>query len=106
MLALRPERQPLYRFGRGLSKLVHIHIFAGLQCRTELFSYEQCIFYTVVSSIVSLERMDLKSKVPPPPPPPGPSPLLPPLRFLQPTHSLLCLHHLLWQKPGRSMQGR
>mmetsp|Transcript_59 Transcript_59/g.207 ORF Transcript_59/g.207 Transcript_59/m.207 type:complete len:399 (-) Transcript_59:412-1608(-) len=30
---------------------------------TELFSYEQCIFYTVVTSIVSLQRMDLKSKV-------------------------------------------
>lgn len=32
-------------------------------CRTELFTYERCIFYTVVTSIVSLNRMDLKAKV-------------------------------------------
>lgn len=30
---------------------------------TELFTYERCIFYTVVTSIVSLNRMDLKAKV-------------------------------------------
>lgn len=30
---------------------------------TELFNYEQCIFYTVMTTIVSLSRMDLKAKV-------------------------------------------
>ena len=31
-------------------------------CRTELFPYETCIFYTVVTSLITLERKDLKAK--------------------------------------------
>jgi 26S proteasome regulatory subunit N7 len=30
---------------------------------TELFSFERCIFYTVITSLVSLDRMTLKTKV-------------------------------------------
>jgi hypothetical protein len=36
--------------------------FAGI-CRTEVFSYETCIFYTVLTSIVTLPRTELKKKV-------------------------------------------
>ena len=31
--------------------------------RSELFSYERCIFYTVVTALITLERTELKSKV-------------------------------------------
>lgn len=34
-------------------------------CRTELFSYETCIFYTVITSLITLDRKDLKSKARP-----------------------------------------
>ncbi len=32
-------------------------------CRSELFSYETCIFYTVLTSVPTLDRVSLKSKV-------------------------------------------
>ncbi len=32
-------------------------------CRTELFSYETCIFYTVLTTIPTLDRVSLKAKV-------------------------------------------
>ena len=32
-------------------------------CRTELFSYETCIFYTVLTAIPTLDRVSLKEKV-------------------------------------------
>lgn len=32
-------------------------------CRNELFPYERCIFYTVVTSLITLDRVSLKSKV-------------------------------------------
>ena len=32
-------------------------------CRSELFSYETCIFYTVLTSLPTLDRVSLKSKV-------------------------------------------
>lgn len=32
-------------------------------CRTELFSYETCIFYTVLTAIPTLDRVSLKAKV-------------------------------------------
>lgn len=32
-------------------------------CRTELFPYETCIFYTVITTLITLERVDLKNKV-------------------------------------------
>ena len=32
-------------------------------CRSELFSYETCIFYTVLTSVPTLDRVALKSKV-------------------------------------------
>jgi hypothetical protein len=31
--------------------------------RSELFSYEECIFYTIVTSLISLDRVELKAKV-------------------------------------------
>lgn len=36
---------------------------AILLCRTELFPYEQCIFYTVVTCLITLDRVTLKEKV-------------------------------------------
>ena len=38
-------------------------LHACVGCRSELFSYERCIFYTVVTSLATLDRVDLKSKV-------------------------------------------
>ncbi len=35
----------------------------GAVCRSELFSYETCIFYTVLTSVPTLDRVSLKSKV-------------------------------------------
>lgn len=32
-------------------------------CRTELFSYEQSIFYTIISTVIALPRTQLKAKV-------------------------------------------
>ena len=32
-------------------------------CRTELFPYETCIFYTVITTLITRERVDLKNKV-------------------------------------------
>ena len=32
-------------------------------CRTELFSYEQSIFYTIIAAVIALPRTELKSKV-------------------------------------------
>ncbi len=32
-------------------------------CRTELFSYEQSIFYTIVAAVIALPRTELKAKV-------------------------------------------
>ncbi len=34
-----------------------------LVCRTELMSYETLIFYSVVTSVITLDRVDLKKKV-------------------------------------------
>ena len=32
-------------------------------CRTELFTYEACIFFTVVTALITLPRQELKAKV-------------------------------------------
>jgi len=37
--------------------------FAATLCRTELFSYEQSIFYTIVAAVIALPRTELKAKV-------------------------------------------
>ena len=41
----------------------HPETHAHHVCRSELFSYETCIFYTVLTSVPTLDRVSLKSKV-------------------------------------------
>ena len=37
--------------------------FLAWACSTELFSYEACIFYTVLAAVPTLDRVRLKAKV-------------------------------------------
>jgi len=37
--------------------------YVFVRCRSELFSYETCIFYTVLTAIPTLDRVKLKAKV-------------------------------------------
>ena len=36
---------------------------SSCRCSTELFSYEDCIFYTVVTAVATLPRTQLKARV-------------------------------------------
>ena len=42
---------------------MRVHSKHDAVCRSELFSYETCIFYTVLTSVPTLDRVSLKSKV-------------------------------------------
>ena len=52
-----------WRAHAAVNALVASHTAYCVCQRTELFSFERCIFYTVITSLVSLDRMTLKTKV-------------------------------------------